>query len=72
MMLKISFENLKEKKTNYLLQNKLNTAKTKNNLYKTEFQFTAHKQFSMDKRLGTSVCTDISKYPLKNQCIQFV
>ena len=33
----------------------------------TGIQFVANKQFSMEKRLGTSVCADNSKHPLKNQ-----
>ena len=40
--------------------------------YITGFRFMANKQFRMEKRLGTSVCADISKYALKNQYIQFL
>ena len=40
--------------------------------YITGFQFMANKQFRMEKRLGTSVCADISKYALKNQYVQFL
>ena len=32
----------------------------------------ANKQFRMEKRLGPSVCADISKYALKNQYVKFV
>ena len=32
----------------------------------------ANKQFRMEKKLGTSVCSDISHYALKNQYIQFL
>ena len=32
----------------------------------------ANKQFSMEKRLGTAVCADISKHPLKNQDVKFL
>ena len=32
----------------------------------------AKKQFRMEKRLGTSVCADISKYALKNQYVRFL
>ena len=38
----------------------------------TGFRFMANKQFRMEKRLGTSVCADISKYALKNQYVQFL
>ena len=38
----------------------------------TGFQFMANKQFRMKKRLGTSVCADISQYALKNQYIQLL
>ena len=42
-------------------------------LYITRFKFMANKQFRMErKKLGTSVCTDISHYALKNQYIQFL
>ena len=37
------------------------------------FQFMANKQFRMKKKiLGTEMCTDISKHPLKNQYVQFL
>ena len=32
----------------------------------------ANKQFRMEKRLGTSVCADISHYALQNQYINFL
>ena len=32
----------------------------------------ANKQFRMEKRLGTSVCADISLYALKKQYVQFL
>ena len=32
----------------------------------------ANKQFRMEKKLGTSVCADISHYVLKNQYVQFL
>ena len=38
----------------------------------TGLNFMAKKQFSMEKRLGTSVCADISQHPLKNQYIFFL
>ena len=39
---------------------------------KTGFQFMANKQFRMEiKRLGTSVCADISQHAFKNQYVQF-
>ena len=40
--------------------------------YTTGFRFMANKQFKLEKRLGTSVCADISKYALKNQYVQFL
>ena len=40
------------------------------NQFLTGFQFIANKQFSMEKRLGTSVCADISKHPpIRSICI---
>ena len=38
----------------------------------TGFKFTANKQFRMEKKLGTSVCPDISHYALKNQYVQHI
>ena len=36
------------------------------------FKFMANKPFRMEKKLGTSVCADISHYALKNRYIQFL
>ena len=39
---------------------------------RTGFQFMASKQFRMENILGTSVCTDISKYALRKQNVKFL
>ena len=41
-------------------------------MFITGFQFMANKQFRMEKRLGTSVCADISQYTLKNLYVKFL